>query len=185
MRKSNRGRKSKYETHVKPNFELIQSWREKGLSEETVAAKLNVAYSSLSLYKQQYPEFSEVLGKCKEKLGVKLKKTLWKETLGYTFEEIQEETEVEPHRNKNGSITEKIVKIKRKKIKRKCRPQPSLLMFALCNLFPDEFKRIDKEAIKEFGDLVDEKFRLNNSIFKKEFEKHYPKNKKNEDGFNG
>lgn len=157
MGKSNRGRKSKYETHVKPNLSIIESWREKGLSEEIIANKLNIAYSSLSLYKVKYKELSEVLSKCKEKLGAKLKKTLYQEANGYVFEEAHVETEVEPKYKKDGTYYEEIIKIKRKTIKRKHRPQPSLLMFALCNLLPDEFKRIDKDVIDNLGEELEKR----------------------------
>lgn len=141
-----RGRKSKYETHVKPFFEEIKAWRQIGLSEEEISKKLNIAYSTLSEYKVKYPEFMEVLEVSKIKLVNNLKKSLWKESLGFEYEETET------------LIEESYLGTKKKirKVKKYARSQSQLLIFALCNLCPEEFKRVDKEYVLELEEKVDE-----------------------------
>lgn len=141
-----RGRKSKYETHVKPFFEEIKAWRQIGLSEEEISNKLNIGYSTLSYYKNKYIEFLEVLSYSKLRLVNNLKKSLWKESLGFEYEETET------------LIEESYLGTKKKvrKVKKYARSQPQLLMFALCNLCPGEFKRVDKEYVLELEEKVDE-----------------------------
>jgi len=164
-KKNKRGRKSKYYTHVEPKLDLIEDWRQKGDTEEQISNKLGISYKSLNEYKLKFPQFTQVLRASKERLAINLKKSLWKEALGYEYEEVKKTEEKSYLGNKT----------KTEKTKKKFRGQPNLLIFALCNLLPDEFKRIDKEIIKELEDKIDEKLEYNNDIFKKEFEKLFPK----------
>jgi len=164
-----RGRKCKYYTHVEPKLDLIENWRQKGDSEEKIANKLGIAYSTLKEYKLKFSAFSSVISTSKEKLVINLKRSLWKEALGYEYEEVKKTVEKSYLGNKT----------KTEKTKKKFRGQPNLLIFALCNLLPEEFKRVDKEIIKELENKIDEKFEYNNDVFKKEFEKLFPKKKDN------
>lgn len=171
---------SKYYTHVEPKLELIGSWREQGFSEEDIAKKLNIAYSTFRVYKTKYPAFSAELNKTRENLGVSLKKTLYKEAQGYEYEEITEDAELEPVYGKDGKILyQKVIKIKRRKVKKKCRPQQSLLIFALCNLLPNEFQRVDKDIIDNLGEEIEKRVFSSESI-QKAFKALYP-NKLNQE----
>jgi len=141
---------SKYETHVKPNLELIRTLRQSGKTEAQIAEKLKIAYSTLSDYKNRYSELREVLLESKDKLVANLKKSLWQEALGYEYEEKQEY--IEGIKNKDGTINQDKKKLKMNKSTKKARGVPNLLIFALCNLCPEEFKRVDKsleDQIKE------------------------------------
>lgn len=42
--------KSKYETHVLPNLERIETWARDGATAKDIAAKLKIAYSTLRKY---------------------------------------------------------------------------------------------------------------------------------------
>ncbi len=166
--------KSKYETNIKPNLKLIVSWRERGLTYEQIAEKLKVAYSTLKKHESEQVDLSVALHTSKEKLVANLKRSLWEEALGYEYTEVQE-----------SSVTvngQEIGKKKTTKTTKKMRGVPNLLVFALCNLAPEEFKRVDKEVIKELEDKIDEKFRLENSIFQKEFERLYNKKSGDKNG---
>lgn len=161
------GRKSKYHTHVKPRLEEIQSWREKGESEKIIAKKLGVAMSTFSEYKLKFPEFAEILQHSKVNLVNNLKKALWKEAMG--FEHVEEKTGFEkvPVINKMFIPSEPISednpvyvyknKIKTEKTKKYNRSQANLLMFALCNLCPEEFKRVDKEEVSKLEEELKER----------------------------
>jgi transcriptional regulator with XRE-family HTH domain len=157
------GRKSKYYTHVQPKLDLIQGWRQKGDSEEAIAKKLGIAYSTLSEYKLKFSEFVEALSISKEKLVNNLKKSLYKEALGYSYEEVK--TLIEESYLGNKKKIEKTKKI--------ARSQANLLIFALCNLCPEEFQRVDKEAIKELKDEIHKKVNIENNKLDKIMEVLY------------
>ncbi|MDD5651170.1 MAG: hypothetical protein PHF86_12275, partial [Candidatus Nanoarchaeia archaeon] len=162
---------SKYETNIKPNFELIKSWREKGLTERQIAEKLKIHYSTLQKYKTQNEDLKRVLQTSKEKLVANLKKSLWEEALGYEYEETDKLVEKKPFRLAKRDKTGKILKdengdtiftteykevVKIRKVTRKARPVPTLLIFALCNLCPEEFKRQDKDVESQIDELTND-----------------------------
>lgn len=60
------GRPSKYESNVEPNLERIKSWARDGATDERIAEKLGVAYSTFREYKGKYPALSAVLKKGKD-----------------------------------------------------------------------------------------------------------------------
>jgi len=161
-------RREKYKTHVEPKLDLIVSWRETGLSEEDIATlKLKIAYSTLRVYKEKYPALKAALDTSREVLGAKIKKGLWKEAIGYEYVETSEQ--IESIIDKNGKDTGKR-KVKRVKTTKWARPSSNLVIFALCNLLPEEFKRVDKEVvddlknkIDDLGDSVKNKIELSNS----------------------
>ena len=174
--------KSKYESHVKPNLDLIQDWREQGYTEKQIADELNVAYSSLSSYKIKYPELLEVLKKTKQKLAVRLKRTLYQECSYYETTEVHEDAEMEPVYGNDGKILRyTILKLKRKTVKKKVRPNPTLVMFAMCNLIPDEFQRVDKDVMEKIkDDLKGMTKEFTSETIKKAYHALYPDTKQKE-----
>lgn len=170
--------KSKYDTHIKPNLQLIISWKEAGKTDEQVAEKLKVACSTLREHARAQPELSAALRASKEKLIANLKKSLWEEALGYEYDEIQEHAEI--YKDADGKET-KSQKLKRTKVRKKARGVPNLLIFALCNMCPEEFQRVDKEAVKDLEDKIDEKINQNfsNDAIKKAFNVLYENSVKN------
>lgn len=88
-----RGRKSKYETHVKPNLQLIQEMA-RTMTEKQIAESLGVAYTGAwSLYKKQYPELAESLKKGRQNLVAELRSALIKKAKGFDYTETKEVTE--------------------------------------------------------------------------------------------
>ena len=124
------GRKTKYDTHVVPYLKRIPSWRKQGMTEEQVADKLDIAYSTLNLYKNKYSEFSEALKKGKEELIEELKDSLYKKAMGYEYEET--ETWLEE--------VDGVQKKRVKRMKKVAHPDTGALAFALKNLAPDEWR---------------------------------------------
>ena len=80
------GRKSKYETHVKPHLSDIQEWYEL-LNEDQIAKKLGISVASFENYKKQYPELKEALQNGKQTLIEDLKQSLKKKALGFKYKE--------------------------------------------------------------------------------------------------
>lgn len=143
------GRKSKYETNVLPYIEKIPTWRKNGMTEQQIAQKLNIGYSSLSEYKNKYLELSEALREGKDELIEKLEGALFKKALGFTIDEVETITEVEGN-NVDGKISNgKKIKQKSRKTTRTFAPDTNALIFALTNLKNDKWKSIRKDDPEE------------------------------------
>ncbi len=137
-------RPSKYETKIKYMFDEIIEWREQGLSLEDVSIKLEISIARLFAYQAKYPEFAEVLKHSKKRLVNKLKRSLWREAMGFEYDEI--------------TLEESYLGIKKKVVKKYARSQAPLLIYALCNLDPNNFRRLDKEIIGELVDTIKNQF---------------------------
>ncbi len=82
------GRKTKYITHVAPKMFLIEHWVKDGLTDKEIAKRLRVAYSTLRLYTQKYPELSAALKNSKEIVDYEVEGSLYKKCVGtYAKEE--------------------------------------------------------------------------------------------------
>ena len=83
MASSNAGRPSDYETWQKEGILeqkliLVEGWKRDGLSDEQIAINLGIAHSTLSDYKNKYPEFSEAIKKGKEVADYEVENALFK-----------------------------------------------------------------------------------------------------------
>lgn len=140
---SKRKRLTRYDTHVVPYLDRIPSWRKQGLTEEQIAQKLRIAYSTLNVYKERYSELSEALKKGKEELIEELEDSLYKKAMGYEYEET--ETWLEE--------VDGVQKKRVKRIKKVAHPDTGALAFALKNLAPDKWR--DRQDIDSSdGQLV-------------------------------
>ena len=176
--------RSKYETHVLPKLDLIKDWRQSGKTERQIAELLNIHYSSVQKYKDMYNDFKIALQASKEKLVYNLKKSLYEEALGYNYEETEKLIEKVPFlKNRSKKIIEDgdiMYKEKQKirKVTKKARSVPSLLMFALCNLAPDQFKRQDREVEEQIEEITNDirelKDKYSDDLIKKAFDVMYP-----------
>ena len=81
-----KGRKNKYYTHVKPYLKDIPEMLQT-MTEEQVAKKLGVAYSSWNKYKLEFTELTEVIKKGNSNLVSELKSVLKKRAKGFQYEE--------------------------------------------------------------------------------------------------
>lgn len=80
------GRKSKYESNVKPRLEDIRKWRKIGATIETICDVLDIAPSTWHEYEKKYPEFSEAIKKGKEEFCLDLRGELAKLAKRHTLE---------------------------------------------------------------------------------------------------
>lgn len=80
------GRQSKYETHIKPNFDKISKMLNDGASEKQCAEALGVSYPAWNKYKVKYKDFGELCGKPRTKLVEDLRGALIKKALGMKVE---------------------------------------------------------------------------------------------------
>lgn len=125
--------KTKYETVVLPNLELIERWKRNGASEEEIAKRLGIAYSTFNVYKSQKSELSEALKKGAEIVDTEVENALLKRALGYNYNETTKE------RNEDGELV--VTKIVTKQVA----PDTTAQIFWLKNRCPDNWK--DKKEI--------------------------------------
>jgi transcriptional regulator with XRE-family HTH domain len=147
------GRKSKYKSHVEPYLERIPKWRKDGLTEEQVAKRLGIAYSSLKQYKNQYSALMAALKEGENELIEQLEESLYKRAMGYEYEE----TEIIV--SKDGNKPTKV-----KKVKKYLAPDTTALIFALTNLKKEKWRRnankeeLDKEKFEHEKDIDSKKY---------------------------
>lgn len=82
-----RGRKSKYETDVKPYFAQIKEWLENGSTERQIAENLGIGYSTFNRYKGENEELRELIKKGRQSIVLKLRGTLINRALGFNYQE--------------------------------------------------------------------------------------------------
>lgn len=92
MAKRGRGKPGKYEDYVKPYLPLISEWC-RTMTEQQIAEKLGIGYSTFNQYKVDYPEVKEAIKKGKQNLVADLKGALIKKAKGYEYTETKETTE--------------------------------------------------------------------------------------------
>lgn len=90
--KNRGGRKSKYETHVKPRLpEIMEMCRT--MTETQIAEALGIGASTFQAYKTEFPELQEALKKGKQTLVAELRSSLIKKANGYDYVETKVVTE--------------------------------------------------------------------------------------------
>lgn len=87
MGKKKVGRRSKYQTEVKPRLEEISKYIAEGATEKDIIEWLGIASSTFYEYKLRYPEFKESLDIPKRESIMQVKNALLKRALGFTYEE--------------------------------------------------------------------------------------------------
>lgn len=137
------GRKSRYETHVKPFLSQIQEWYEL-LTEAQIADKLGISVASFENYKKKYPELRNVLQNGKQHLIEELKGSLKKKAKGFYYEETK--TSIKQENGKEVKIIEKY--------KRYAQPDTGAIHLLLKNL-DDDWRNDDKPTAKMKQEKLD------------------------------
>lgn len=128
------GRKSKYETHIKPHFAEIKAAHDRGVDEKEIAKSLGVGTSAWCEYKKKYTEFAELLkrddDKVKEILD-KLDSALIKSACGYEYEEKKQYITEDENGNKK----------KHTEITQRHQPPNVTAIFGAYNRFDKNYKK--------------------------------------------
>lgn len=82
--KGKAGRKGKYDTHVKPYFDKIETLLNNGATEKQIAETLGVSYPAWNKYKSEYAELKELCDKPRTKLVLSLRGSLVKKAMGFS-----------------------------------------------------------------------------------------------------
>lgn len=75
--------KTKYYTNVEPKLFLIEHWVRDGMTDEQIAKRLNVAYSTFRLYVTKHPALSATLKTNKEIADYNVEESLYKKCIGH------------------------------------------------------------------------------------------------------
>ena len=82
------GRKSKYETHVKPYLPEIEKWCNT-MTEAQICKRLGVGKSAWNEYKKKFPELMESIKRGRTDLVSDLKSALIRKAKGYEYTETK------------------------------------------------------------------------------------------------
>ena len=88
------GRKSAYETRIKPRLPEVAEWLANGATEKQIAHNLGVAGSTFEKYKAINAEFAEFLKNGRRNLVLQLRGALVKKALGFDYTETSRTEEV-------------------------------------------------------------------------------------------
>lgn len=133
-----RGRKSAYDTRIKPRFSEIAEWLANGATEKQIAQNLGIAGSTFEKYKAINTEFAEFLKNGRRNLVLQLRGALVKKALGFDYTETKTITKVEP----DGSISSST-----ETAYKKAMPDVAALNLCLKNYDPDDWAN-DPQALK-------------------------------------
>lgn len=82
-----RGRKSKYDTEIKPHLETIKEAVQNGATVTEIANALGIAESTLYKYKNEKTELSDAFTCGRAKIVIDIRAALLKKALGYEYQE--------------------------------------------------------------------------------------------------
>lgn len=145
MAKKGRGRPSKYVSHVEPYLDRIPKLRRQGLTEEQIAFKLGVGYTTFKDYKKLYPNLASALKTGRMELIEDLENTLYQKALGTI-----KVTKVKNTYSRNSRTGEMLLDKKEENIDQ-LSPDTGALVFALKNLDPGHWA--DKREYVDTGNF--------------------------------
>lgn len=76
------GKKDKYHRFVEPKLKLILCWKRMGWTDEEVAKKLGIAYSTFKIYKGKYEALSAVLRAGADEANAEVENALFEKACG-------------------------------------------------------------------------------------------------------
>lgn len=82
------GRKSRYETHVRPMIDQIAGWYA-FMNEGQIAKRLGISLTSWEKYKREHQELRDALAESRQVLIEDLKKTLKQKAKGFHYKETK------------------------------------------------------------------------------------------------
>lgn len=99
------GRKSRYDSHVKPNLSKIEEWSKEGVTEKSMAHQLGVGYSTFNKYKTERPELEEAIKNGRACCVENIENAMYQRAIGFQY--VERKT---IYSDKEGEKTEEVVK---------------------------------------------------------------------------
>jgi len=156
-------RPSKYFTHVEPKMFMIKSWARDGDTDEAIANKLEVAYSTFREYKKKYPELSALLKNNKEVADYQVVDSLHKKCVGtYVKEQRAFKCKSEWYDENGKKCSEEVVKVVDVDVF--IPPDTMAMAIWLNNRMPDKWRRnankekLDAERFKHDKEIDSKKY---------------------------
>lgn len=132
--------KSKYETHVLPYLDRIETWAKAGATAKDIAAKLHIAYSTLRKYidegqegDERYAALSDAFARGCEISDDAVETALYTRATGIAYEEKTYERVL-------NKATGQYEEVCTKRVTKFIPPDPTSAMFWLTNRRPDRWK---------------------------------------------
>ena len=148
-----RGRKSVYDTLIKPRFDEVLEWLRNGATDRQIYENLGIKKDAFYKYKREKSEFSEILQKGRQSLVVQLRGALVKKALGFQYSEIKKYTKIE-----NGKSVQYIEETKKNAL-----PDVAAINLCLKNYDPDNWAN-DPQQIR----LKEKELQLRREIAEKD-----------------
>lgn len=126
------GRKSKYETHIKANWDFIAGCLRSGYTEKSIGKRLGVGHTSWHSYKNKHPEFADHVKTATQDSTALIVNQLYKRAAGYDYEEV--------HKEVKKGLKGKIIEKKDKTITKHIPPDVGAIAIILFNRDPDKWK---------------------------------------------
>lgn len=133
-------RKNKYRMRVAPFLKEIGQMAANGATEEEIAEKLGVAYSTFRGYKQKHDELRGVLLTSKELADLNVEAALYRRAEGYKTREVTRERRLNRQTGEYELIETKVVE-------KEVPPDTTAIQFWLKNRKPEEWREHQSIAI--------------------------------------
>jgi hypothetical protein len=126
-----RGRKSAYETKIKPRFDEIREWLINGANNENIAYNLGINMVTFYKYVKEKNEFNELLKNGRIAIVAQLRSALIKKAMGFEYSETKIIEREDPDTGEKVKTVETYNK--------KALPDVAALNLALKNYDPDNW----------------------------------------------
>lgn len=135
--------KGKYEHWLtEEGLTLLKGWARKGLTDEQIAKNMGVRRSTLSDWKNKYPDISDALKKGKEVVDIEVENALLRKALGFSY---VEETRERRFNKTTGEYEMMVVK----SVKKHCPPDTIAAIFWLKNRKPMDWRERNRESVAD------------------------------------
>lgn len=137
--------KGKYEHWLTPDGLIkLEAYARDGLTDEQIAHNLNINVATLYEWKKKYTDIAEALKRGKAVVDILVENALLKRALGYRYDEVTKEAELNPE---TLEMELKVTKVITKEIV----PDTTAQIFWLKNRKPREWR--DKQDIEVSGNI--------------------------------
>jgi hypothetical protein len=146
-----------YTKYVKPYLEDIKEWIRTGETQTTIYKKLGIGETSWYAFKKKYSALEDAITQGKQNLTEHIESSLYKRCMGYEVVETKTVTGKDTR-------TEKTTK--------HIPPSDTAIIFTLCNMKPEKWRRSDKDENSQKENTL--KIEFSDDRIKRAFELLYP-----------
>lgn len=119
---------------------LLAAWCRDGLTDEQIAINCGIGVRTLYEWKAKYPQVSQALKEGKEIVDVRVENALLRRALGYRYDEVTQEVQINPETGQSALAVKKVVT-------KEVQPETAAAFIWLKNRRPEQWR--DKPAEDE------------------------------------